>query len=145
MFSYAILSYDGFSGCQLVSSHMDGFGAWTAYRRARPPCLLVRLDARTEVLILEAKGVDLCERPTDLRPEAPAALLQTRMSCRGAPTISFNRLIVGTICNPCGRHRRWLRLPGMWAALYCPLARSGQLNLTVIPPCRAVKPPVLRY
>jgi hypothetical protein len=69
MFSYVILSHDGFSGFQLMSSHMDGFGAWTAYRRARPPCLLVRLDevTRAEVLILEAKGVDLDERPADLR------------------------------------------------------------------------------
>jgi hypothetical protein len=67
MFSYAILSHDDFSGFQLVSSHMDGFGAWTAYRRARPPCLLVRLDDGTGVLILEAKGVDLGERTTDLR------------------------------------------------------------------------------
>ena len=69
MFSYVILSHDGFSGFQLVSSHMDGFGAWTAYRRAKPPCLLVRLDEVTgaEALILEAKGVDLDERPTDLR------------------------------------------------------------------------------
>ena len=68
MFSYVILTHDGYSGFQLA---VVAYG-WIRSLDCLSPgqaAMPLGADERTgaEVLILEAKGVDLGERATDLR------------------------------------------------------------------------------
>jgi hypothetical protein len=62
MFGYAVLtlSPNYRYRLRLSSSHMDSFGAWSAFRTISPPAVLVRLkDAGGQTCtILSAKGIN---------------------------------------------------------------------------------------
>jgi hypothetical protein len=79
MSGYAVLSLspkDRYR-IRLASSHMDGFGAWSAFRAAPAAAVLIRLDDGASGLrytILSAKGVTASR--LDAAPDFAAAVTQ---------------------------------------------------------------------
>lgn len=71
MFTYAVvaLTLKHRYRPHLLSSHMDEFGAWSAFRGATPPALLMRVDdgSLNGFSILSCKGVNSDELDCDRR------------------------------------------------------------------------------